>query len=83
MAMKIENKPKWVLRYRARYNRWLKEPNRLIVWDVKENVETHMSKFELENCKIKIQYGNSIKQEKACKAKMIIEIYLREDFENG
>ena len=74
-------KPEWVLAYRARYNRWLKEPNRLVVWDVRNNVEKQLSEFELENCKIKIKYENSIKQEKQCGAKMIIEIYVRKNEE--
>tara|TARA_B110001454_G_C12471284_1_gene330462 strand:+ start:113 stop:454 length:342 start_codon:yes stop_codon:yes gene_type:complete len=69
----------WVLRYRARYNRWLQEPNRLIVWDMQTNKEKQLSLFELENCKIRIKYENSIKQEKVCKAKMIIEIYVRDE----
>ena len=48
MTMKIDyryNKirPEWVLAYRARYNRWLKEPNRLVVWDVRNNVEKQLS----------------------------------------
>ena len=84
LTMKIDYrynkiKPEWILAYRARYNRWLKEPNRLVVWDVRNNVEKQMSDFELENCKIKIKYENSIKQEKQCGAKMIIEIYVRKD----
>ena len=41
--------------------------------------KSRLSEFELENCKIKIKYENSIKQEKQCGAKMIIEIYVRED----
>ena len=52
MTMKIDyryNKirPEWVLAYRARYNRWLKEPNRLVVWDVRNNVEKQFPKDEL------------------------------------
>ena len=76
-SKEIWDEVNWVLAYRARYNRWLKEPNRLVVWDVRNNVEKQMSEFELENCKIKIKYENSIKQEKQCGAKMIIEIYVR------
>jgi hypothetical protein len=38
-----------------------------------------MSEFELDNCKIKIKYENSIKQEKQCGAKMIIEIYVKDE----
>jgi len=78
-SKEISDEMNWVLAYRARYNRWLKEPNRLVVWDVRNNVEKQMSKFELDNCKIKIKYGNSIKQEKECGAKMIIEIYVRKN----
>ena len=76
---KKKESKEWVLAYRARYNRWLKEPNRLVVWDVRNNIEKQMSEFELDNCRIKIKYENSIKQEKQCGAKMIIEIYVRED----
>ena len=45
-------KTKWVLAYRLRYKKTLKAPNRLVVWDVRENYEYETDKFELVNCKI-------------------------------
>jgi len=50
----------------------------LVVWDVRENYEYETDKFELVNCKIVMAYGNSIKQEKACGAKLILEVYQKE-----
>jgi len=71
-------KTKWVLAYRLRYKKTLKAPNRLVVWDVRENYEYETDHFELEGCKIVMSYGNSIKQEKACGAKLILEVYIKE-----
>lgn len=71
-------KPKWVLAYRLRYKKTLTAPNRLVVWDVREDYEYETDKFELVNCKIVMAYGNSIKQEKVCGAKLILEVYVRE-----
>ena len=71
-------KTKWVLAYRLRYKKTLKAPNRLVVWDVRENHEYETDHFELEGCKIVMAYGNSIKQEKSCGAKLILEVYVKE-----
>lgn len=71
-------KAKWVLAYRLRYKKTLTPPNRLVVWDVRENYEYETDHFELEGCKIVMAYGNSIKQEKACGAKLILEVYVKE-----
>ena len=67
---------KWILAYRLRYKKTLKEPNRLVVWDVRKGIEYETDSFELEGCKIVMKYGNSIKQEKQCGAKLILEVYI-------
>ena len=64
--------------FRLRYNKNLPEPNRLVVWDVKNDKEYTTSHFELDGCKIVMAYGNSIKQEKLCGAKLILEVYIKE-----
>ena len=61
--------------FRLRYNRNLPEPNRLVVWDVKNNKEYTTSHFDLTGCRISMFYGNSIKQEKRCGAKLILEVW--------
>ena len=61
--------------FRLRYNRNAPEPNRLIVWDIKNNKEYKTSHFDLDNCRISMYYGNSIKQEKTCGAKLILEVW--------
>lgn len=71
-------KQKWILAYRLRYKKTLKAPNRLVVWDVRKNYEYETDRFELEGCKIVMAYGNSIKQEKLCGAKLILEVYIQE-----
>ena len=60
--------------FRLRYNKNLPEPNRLVVWDVKNDREYTTSHFDLTGCRISMFYGNSIKQEKACGAKFILEV---------
>ena len=67
---------KWILAYRLRYKKTLEEPNRLVVWDVRKGIEYNTDSFELEGCKIVMKYGNSIKQEKQCGAKLILEVYI-------
>jgi hypothetical protein len=69
---------KWILAYRLRYKKTLPEPNRLVVWDVRKEVEYETDSFELEGCKIVMKYGNSIKQEKQCGAKLILEVYIQD-----
>ncbi len=65
--------------FRLRYNRNAPEPNRLIVWDIKNNKEYKTSHFDLDNCRISMYYGNSIKQEKTCGAKLILEVWKNDD----
>lgn len=72
-------KPKWTLAYRLRYKKTLPEPNRLVVWDVRKGTEYETDSFELEGCKIVMKYGNSIKQEKQCGAKLILEVYIQDN----
>ena len=64
--------------FRLRYNKNKPEPNRLIVWDIKNNNEYATDSFVLDNCTIKMFYGNSKAQEKLCGAKMILEVYKNE-----
>ena len=61
--------------YRIRYNRNLKEPNKLIVWDFKNNEEYNTDHFDMTDCTIRMQYENSIKQEKACGSKVILLVW--------
>ena len=70
---------KWILAYRLRYKKTLPEPNRLVVWDVRKGIEYNTDSFELEGCKIVMKYGNSIKQEKQCGAKLILEVYIQDN----
>ena len=63
------------LRYRLRYKKTLPEPNRIVVWDVEKNEEYTTDKFEFKGCTIKMAYGNSVKQEKTCGAKVILEVW--------
>mgnify|MGYP006083728877 CR=1 FL=1 len=65
----------WVLAFRLRYKKTLEAPNRLVVWDMENDTEYETDKFEMEDCKIVVAYGNQIKQEKWCGAKMILEVY--------
>lgn len=65
--------------YRLRYNKNKPPPNRLIVWDVKNNKEYATDRFTLDNCTINMFYGNSKAQEKACGAKLILEVYKNEE----
>ena len=71
-------KQTWVLGYRLRYKKTLEAPNRIVVWDVRKNLEFITDKFSFEDCKIEMSYENSIKQEKLCGAKVILEVYVRE-----
>ena len=61
--------------YRIRYNRHLEEPNRLIVWDFKNNEEYYTDHFDMTDCTIRMQYENSIKQEKECGSKVILLVW--------
>ena len=71
-------KQKWVLGYRLRYKKTLDAPNRIVVWDMRKNIEYTTDKFSFEICKIEMSFGNSIKQEKYCGAKVILEVYIKE-----
>lgn len=65
--------------FRIRYKKTLKGTGSpIIVWDTKENAEYACSSFELKNCDVKMYYGNSIKQEKACGATTILEVWRNE-----
>lgn len=62
--------------FRIRYKKTLKSTGSpIIVWDTNEGVEYACSSFELKNCDVKMYYGNSIKQEKACGATTILEVW--------
>ena len=69
----------WTLTHRLRYKKTLEAPNRLVVWDMKDGSEYETDRFEMEDCKIVVAYGNQIKQEKWCGAKMILEVYKHDD----
>lgn len=65
--------------YRIRYNKNLKSTGKpIIIWDVKKEIEYTTDCFELDNCKIQIVFGNSIKQEKACGATTILKVWANE-----
>jgi len=64
------------LRFRLRYKKTLKPPNRIVVWDVEKNKEYTTDRFELNDCTIKMAYENSIEQEKLCGAKVILEVWI-------
>ena len=61
--------------FRLRYKKTAPEPNRLIVWDCVKNIEYATDRFELDNCNIRMHYGNAKSQEIKCGARMILEIY--------
>jgi hypothetical protein len=44
----------------------------------RRGIEYETDSFELEGCKIVMKYGNSIKQEKQCGAKLILEVYIQD-----
>ena len=52
----------WTLTHRLRYKKTLEAPNRLVVWDMKDGSEYETDRFEMEDCKIVVAYGNQIKQ---------------------
>jgi hypothetical protein len=67
----------WVLAYRLRYKKTLEAPNRIVVWDVRKDIEYTTDRFSFKDCKIEMSYENGIKQEKWCGAKVILEVYVR------
>lgn len=65
--------------FRIRYNRFLEEPYRLIVWDVKNEKEYCTDHFDMTDCEIQMKYENSIKQEKQCGSKVILLVWRNGD----
>lgn len=62
--------------FRLRYKKSLKKTGSpIVVWDLAKNKEYTVSSFELDNCNIKMYFGNAIKQEKQCGATTILEVW--------
>lgn len=62
--------------FRIRYKKTLKNTGKpIVVWDMKKDIEYTTDSFELSNCSIRMYFGNSIKQEKACGATTILEVF--------
>jgi hypothetical protein len=62
--------------FRIRYKKTLKQSGKpIVVWDVKNNVEYTTDSFELDNCSIKVIFGNAIGPEKTCGATTILEVF--------
>lgn len=62
--------------YRLRYKKTLKKTGKpIIVWDCNDNKEYTTDSFELNNCNIRMYFGNAISHEKSCGATTILEVW--------
>lgn len=65
-------------RYRLRYKKTLKKTgNPIVVWDMLTNEETTTNKFNLDECKIEMKYGNAIGVENLCGATTILTVFVK------